>query len=189
MKLVPYLKQRRKLQISSDDHAIIQKKNQTLKESTLSRFNRTAPNRFLLSTALQEFAQTTYEYNLFTEHTIVLFDEKKCKTVLLDQDLLLVRFVQKAEASKDCPLNSFVIVTKQQISVFDPQKHEVARISNMNIGSALLINSMYIYIMEERCGSVLEQYAYKDTDWELTKSKEIQRNCIKAEEGCISINF
>ena len=48
---------------------------------------------------------------------------------------------------------------------------------------------MYIYIMEERCGSVLEQYSYKDTEWELTKCQEIQRNCKKTEEGCISINF
>lgn len=82
-----------------------------------------------------------------------------------------------------------MIITRVQISVFDPDKHEIARISNLQIGSALLLDSMYIYIMEERFGNCFEQYSDKETDWELTEPKEIIRNCSKEEEGCIAINF
>ena len=109
--------------------------------------------------------------------------------MLDQQEILLVRFVQDKHAAKDVLLNSFVIITKEQISVFDPEKHEVARISRMKIGSALLLDSMYIYIMEERHGICIEQYADKESDWELSDPKEIQRNCAKEEEGCIAINF
>lgn len=48
---------------------------------------------------------------------------------------------------------------------------------------------MFLYIMEDRSNIVYQQYASKETEWELSEPTEIDRNCKKEEEGLIALNF
>ena len=93
----------------------------------------------LLAKRVSKF--TSFPLVLEANEIITLFDSQKCSDILEDQDLLLLRFLHDANGKSDLRQNSFILVTSHQISVFDPEKHELARISNMYIGSASILNT------------------------------------------------
>ena len=187
IKLVPYLQTKKKPDINKVLLSSNKKRDDASKEDILKKAKQKSLDSQLSN--LDKQSDTEFSFKLFPKQTIQLLDSEACSSILEDQELLLVRFVQAEHAQDNIQLNSFVIITKKQISVFDPDKHEIARISNILIGSAILLDSTYIYIMEERHGTCFEQYADKESEWELSEPKEIARNCAKEEEGCIAINF
>ena len=87
---------------------------------------------------------------MYEDAAIDLLEYEKVKEILDDQDIILVTFVGYNQTKEDIHENSFIIVTKHNIHVFD-QKNEIARISNLRVVSANLIDSSYLYIMEEYC--------------------------------------
>ena len=73
------------------------------------------------------------------------------------------------------------------IHVFNEKKTELARISGLQIVNANLIDSCYLYIMEEFCDKVEEQYADDDNDNQLTEP--IENENFEQESGFTAINF
>lgn len=91
------------------------------------------------------------DQSLFPSIALELLDKQKCIDILEEQDLILVTFVGQSQNREELNENSFIIVTKHKIHVFNDKRMEIARIDGLQIVSANLIDSMYLYIMEEYC--------------------------------------
>ena len=85
----------------------------------------------------------------------------------------MFRYINDTISNKDHIKNSFVVVTKSQISVFDKDKHEIARITGMEIHRSIYINSFYIYICQDYSEDIKEQYADPEDEYKLEKAREV----------------
>ena len=87
--------------------------------------------------------------------------------------MITFRFIDDSKTIKSIVLDSYVIVTKNFIHVFDEKRNEVVRISGLNIIQASVMDSTYVYIMEEHTDQVFVQRADPDEEYELSDPTEV----------------
>jgi len=65
---------------------------------------------------------------------------------LKDKELVLLFFVLEKQEKDAMTKDSFVLLMRDQISVFDEKENEIARFSGIFISKALLLDSNYLYV-------------------------------------------
>ena len=71
--------------------------------------------------------------------------------------------------------------------MFNHEKHEIVRVSNLNIDSALLIDMLHLYIVDDPPGYIEIQTADPDKDYELRKPERVLRPACS--DGLTAISF
>lgn len=101
---------------------------------------------------------------------------------------MLFAFVVKQHAEHEIEENSFIIVTKSQIHVFDGHRIEIARISGLNVVSASLIDSAYLYLMNEFSDKVRIRYIEPEEDSDEEEAESNSERFVQ-ESGFTAINI
>ena len=83
--------------------------------------------------------------------------------------------------------NSFFFMTSSQLSCFNNEGDEVARITGLEISGAAIIDTKFLYVMQSTIHPIYEQYSTIDDDYILQPKQEIQR--FDRAEGFMRINF
>ena len=86
---------------------------------------------------------------MYIEHSFDLFEKKKMRDTFNDQRLLLFRVVAKKQSMENMHENSFMILTNSQLSVFNEDQHEVGRVTGLKISGGVVIDSRYLYVMQD----------------------------------------
>ena len=101
----------------------------------------------------------------------------------------MFQLVGDKKTVRDIEQGSFVVVTNTHIHVFDQKKNEIHRFSGFDVKSAIVIDSCYMYIMEEFCDQVYSQHADPENDNQLSEEKRKQPSKYVQESGFTSVNF
>ena len=87
--------------------------------------------------------------------------------------MITFRFIDDSVTINSIKLDSYVIITANFIHVFDEKRNEIVRISGLHIITASVMDSTYVYIMEEHTDQVFVQKADPDEDYELSYPTEV----------------
>ena len=93
--------------------------------------------------------------DLYIEHSFELIEKNQVQVMLGDQDLLLFKAMNKKQALDYMPENSFMLLMKNQISVFNDEQREVNRITGLSISGAFVIESPFNSGRTLSCGACI----------------------------------